>query len=85
VIEQGKIDCLGRTSKPSRGVAIVPARTAISTGVIVGQYDAGAAKPCCIDDDIPHWKGHRSGIAVIAFEMDTASAVVDVGNPKSLH
>jgi hypothetical protein len=84
MIENGKVQHFGGPRQSLCRKAVCIARPRIAAWVVVRKDYAGAAKACCIDDDLPD--GYADGIrlTIITFDMETLRAIVDMRHPKTL-
>lgn len=50
----------------------------------MGEDNAGAAKPCRSDDDVPYRQFDRFRLSVIAFDVETPGRGVHMSDPQPL-
>lgn len=84
MVEDRKIECLGGAGELAGRATVGVARTSVAAGVVVGQDHPAAAKPRRVGDDIPDGHADGFGLAFIAFDMQAASCVIDMGDPELL-
>ncbi len=82
MVEDRAIDRLDRGRKAAGRPAICFARGRIATGMIVREDDSGTAMRRCIGDDLTQRKWRAGLIAGMPGQMEAASLIVDMRNPK---
>lgn len=84
MVQYREIDRFGSASQFLRGQAIGLAGPGITTRVVVRKDQARTSIAGCVDDDFTHRDRNRVRLALIAFEVDAAGAIVDMGDDQSL-
>jgi len=84
MVDDRQIHRFAGMSERTGRAAVARARGRVAARVVVGEDHARAAEPGGVGDDPAHRQADRVGMAVVAAQMDAASALVEVGDEQLL-